>query len=74
MHDIVKIDGKVDLIRDMQSHAVISSSLEEINLYNNRKKLAQCRELELEKQKIEIDSLKEDMREIKVMLQALLKR
>jgi len=39
-----------------------------------RKKSAQDKELEFKKQKEEIDSLKEDMREIKVMLQALLKR
>jgi hypothetical protein len=74
MHETVKIDGKAHLIRDVESHAVINSSFEEINLYNMRKKSAQDKELEFKKQKEEIDSLKEDMREIKVMLQALLKR
>jgi hypothetical protein len=74
MHNIVQIEGNNGLIRDMSSHAILNTSSEQIDSYNSRKKVAQLRELELSKQKEEINSLKEDVKEIKAMLEALLKR
>lgn len=74
MRNIVQIEGNNGLIRDMSSHAILNASSEQIDSYNSRKKVAQLRELELSKQKEEINSLKEDVKEIKAMLEALLKR
>lgn len=62
----VKIDNEPNLIRDISNHAIISSA-QKINEYNARKKAMS------EKDK-EIQSLKNDVQEIKTMLQALMQR
>lgn len=55
------------MARDITSHAVVSISPDKVNDYYARRKIA-------ESQQKEIDVLKEDIQQIKSMLQALLQR
>lgn len=67
MHNLVKIENMKGLARDISSHAVISTSEEVFNDYHKRKSIAT-------KQQEEINAMKQDIGEIKSMLQALIKR
>jgi hypothetical protein len=67
MRNLVKIENMNGLARDTSSHAVISTSDEVFNDYHKRKSLAS-------KQQEEINAMKQDIGEIKSMLQALIQR
>lgn len=67
MHNLIKIENMNGLARDPSSHAVISTSDEAFRDYHKRKSLAA-------KQQEEIDAMKQDIGEIKSMLEALLQR
>lgn len=67
MRNLVKIENMNGLARDTSSHAVISTSDEVFNDYHKRKSLAS-------KQQEEINAMKQDIGEIKSMLQALVQR
>lgn len=74
MHDLVKIESMNGMARDISSHAVISTSTEAFEDYQRRKALAIERNSVLQKQQEEINALKDNLEEIKQMLQALIKR
>ena len=74
MHNLIKIENTTGLARDISSHAVISTSVEAFNDYHRRKALAMSKHDQFQKQQEEIDSIKQDISEIKSMLQALMKR
>lgn len=67
MLNFVEIDNQPGMARDISSHAVVSTDPKKINEYNARKAIAA-------QQAFEIDILKNDMKEIKSMLSALLQR
>lgn len=74
MHNLVKIDNMNGLARDISSHAVVATSKEAFDDYRKRKALASQRADEMKRQQEEIDKLKQDIGEIKNMLQELIKR
>lgn len=76
MHNqvLVQIENNNSLARDITSHAVIAVSADKANDYHARKKIAEAKASELARQQQEIDGLKNDIHEIKTMLQALLQR
>jgi hypothetical protein len=74
MHNLIKIESSNSLARDLSSHAVISTSKETFRDYHRRKTLAEQQMNESKKQQDEIDALKNDISEIKTMLQTLIKR
>ena len=74
MRNLVKIESMNGLARDLSSHAVISTSTEAYESYKMRKSIAAARNENYEKQQVEIDTMKQDISEIKSMLQALLQR
>jgi len=74
MHNFVQIETDSSLARDITSHAVINVSEEKVNEYKMKKKIAESRESLMLKQQSEIDSLKNDIYEIKTMIQTLIKR
>ena len=74
MHNLVQIENDNSLARDMSSHAVISMSPEKVDHYKARKKIAEQLALQNIRQQQEIDTLKDDIKEIKSMLHALLQR
>jgi hypothetical protein len=68
-----KVDGHESLIRDMSSHAIISTSNYEFEEYKKRRD-AQKRQIDIvNKQSDEIQELKNDMQEIKQLLKQLVK-
>jgi hypothetical protein len=74
MHNFVQIDDKPGLVRDMSSHAVISTNPEKVNDYFARKAAAVQKDKQLRDQQNEINELKTDIEEIKTMLRALMQR
>ena len=74
MHNLIQIETDKSLARDMSSHAVISMTPEKVDQYRARKKVAEQHALESARQQEEIDNLKDDIKEIKSMLHALLQR
>jgi glucan phosphorylase len=74
MHNIVEIEGDKTLARDISSHAVITVSPDKLNDYQARKRIAEQKASELALQQEEIEELKDDIKQIKSMLQALLQR
>jgi len=74
MHNVVQIEGDNSLARDISSHAVITMSDDKIKDYQAKRKIAESRESLMMSQQREIDTLKNDISEIKQMLQVLIKR
>lgn len=74
MHNLVQIENDKELARDISSHAVIAISSEKADSYRARRKVAEQQALEAHRQQQEIDNLKDDIKEIKTMLKALLQR
>lgn len=74
MHDLVQIQDNTELLRDIKSHAVIASSNDKVLDYKAKRLAAEQRDIILKQNQDEINSLKDDMREIKEMLNLLLKR
>jgi hypothetical protein len=68
-----KVEGHDSLVRDMSSHAIVSTDDEQFNAYQ-RKRLLEKKQKELiEHQAQEIESMKSDIQEIKHMLAQVLR-
>ena len=67
-----QVEGHNSLVRDMSSHAIISTDDAGYNAYKSRRELEKKRQATIEKQVQEIECLKNDMLEIKQMLSQLL--
>lgn len=74
MHNLVQIEDNTELLRDISSHAVLASSNKKILDYKAKKIAAEQQAAVLKQNQEEIVSLKNDMREIKEMINLLLKR
>ena len=60
----IKVEGHSHLVRDEESHAIINTDVEQYSLTMRRREM-------LRTQRDEINSLKEDMAEIKSLLKGL---
>ncbi len=74
MHNLIEIENNKELLRDVSSHAIVASSNKKILDYTAKKIAAEQQALILKQNQEEITSLKNDMREIKEMINLLLKR
>lgn len=74
MLNLVEIEDNRELLRDVSSHAVLASSNKKILDYKAKKIAAEQQAAVLRQNQEEIASLKNDMREIKEMINLLLKR
>jgi hypothetical protein len=74
MRNLVEIEDNNELLRDVSSHAIVASSNKKILDYKAKKIAAEQQAAILRKNQEEITSLKNDMREIKEMINLLLKR
>jgi hypothetical protein len=74
MLKLVEIEDNKELLRDVSSHAVLASSNKKILDYRAKKIVAEQQAAILKQNQEEIASLKDDMREIKEMINLLLKR
>lgn len=70
----VKVEGHTDLVRDMNSGAVISINSTEANNARERKHRQQLEEQEQKQLKSDVDQLKNDMSAIKDLLTKLVEK
>ena len=63
----IKVEGHANLVRDEESHAIINTDVEQYRLTMRRRQM-------LRTQKDEINSLKNDMSEIKTLLKELINK
>jgi hypothetical protein len=66
INQFAKVEGHESLMRDMSSHAILSTNENEYQAYRRSRDA-------IKRQSQEIQELKSDMQDIKEMLQALLK-
>jgi len=69
--DSLKVEGRTDLVRDMNSGAVISINSTEANSARQRKHRQQLEEQEQRELKSDVDQLKNDISAIKDLLTKL---
>jgi len=63
----IKVEGHANLVRDEESHAIINTDVKQYRLTMKRRQM-------LRTQKDEINSLKNDMSEIKTLLKELINK
>ncbi len=63
----IKVEGHTNLVRDEESHAIINTDVEQYRLTMRRRQM-------LRTQRDEINSLKNDMSEIKLLLKELINK
>lgn len=63
----IKVEGHTHLVRDEESHAIINTDVKQYRLTMKRRQM-------LRTQKDEINSLKNDMSEIKTLLKELINK
>ena len=63
----IKVEGHSHMVRDEESHAIINTDVEQYRLTMRRRQIMQT-------QRDEINSLKEDMAEIKSLLRGLVNK
>ena len=74
MSDYLKVQGHSNLVRDMNSNAIINKDKSAYNLAKRRAEEAQRQRDEIRGATREINNLKCEMHEIKSMLKTLLER
>ena len=74
MSDYIKVQGHSNLVRDVNSHAIINKDKNAYNLAKRRAEEAQKQRDEIRGATREINNLKCEMHEIKSMLKTLLER
>ena len=74
MSDYIKVQGHSNLVRDVNSHAIINKDKNAYHLAKRRAEEAQRQRDEIRGATREINNLKCDMHEIKSMLKTLLER
>jgi len=74
MSDYIKVQGHNNLVRDVNSHAIINKDKNAYNLAKRRAEEAQRQRDEIRGATREINNLKCEMHEIKSMLKTLLER
>ena len=70
MTKILKVEGREDLVRDTESKAILSTDLKKLQEHREKKEFFKS----LLSQKDDINTLKEEMSEIKALLQQIVKR
>lgn len=73
MQHFLKVQGHDGLVRDVTTKAIVNTNKSEYEEYMARRKEAESKQLEEQKQKEEINNIKSDISEIKQMLAILLK-
>ena len=63
----VKVEGHSDLVRDEMSHAIINTDMEQYRLIVSRREL-------MKSQKNEINTLKQEVTEIKFLLKEMIEK
>ncbi len=73
MIDIVKVQGHTNLVRDVNSNAIINTNQTEYQLYMKRIKVREKQSDQLRSAVKEINNLKSELREIKELVRKIVK-
>ena len=73
MSEFIKVDGHSNLIRDVNSNAIVNTNKSEYQLYMQRVKVREKQSDELRSAVKEINNLKKDIREIKELIREIVK-
>lgn len=71
---IVKVEDDLNLVRDVETGAILFNNTTQYHAYIEQRKKLLSRNNQIEQQKEEINSMKNDISEIRGMLTALLNR
>ena len=74
MNNQIPVEGKSGLFRDSESTAIINKDKKAYLAYMKRKKDAENKNLELDKMKEDLDSVKGELGEIKDLLSTLVQK
>jgi hypothetical protein len=69
-----KIDGHPDLIRDVETNAILNNNKNEYEKYLLTTQIKKTQQSKVEKIEEEVDTLKDDMAEIKELLKTVLSK
>tara|TARA_Y100001972_G_scaffold88434_1_gene108208 strand:- start:532 stop:753 length:222 start_codon:yes stop_codon:yes gene_type:complete len=73
MSEFVKVEGHTNLLRDVNSNAIINTNKTEYQLYMKRRKAREQQGDQLRNACKEINNLKNEIREIKNLLKEIVK-
>ena len=73
MSEFIKVDGHNNLVREVNSNAIINNDKNEFQLYMQRRKSRERQSDELRNAVKEINNLKKDIREIKNLIKQVIK-
>lgn len=71
---LLKVEGHDSLVRDASSNAIINNSKSDYSSFMRQKELFASRKQEIQEQTDDINNLKEELSEIKVLLKQLLEK
>lgn len=74
MHNVLKVEGSTSLVRDTNSGAILNIDKDEYNLYLARKRTLREQAAKIEQQNSEINSLRNEMSELKTLLKQLIEK
>jgi wobble nucleotide-excising tRNase len=72
MNQFLKVEGHASLVRDTTTGAILNNNRTEYEEYLDRKRKAEARESEISQHTEEINSMKNELSEIKKLLKELL--
>ena len=73
MVEYLKVEGNSSLVREVSSNAIINMNYSEYENYMKNRDIALARKTQLEQNTDEINNIKQDISDIKQMLQLLIK-
>lgn len=71
MKNYAKVDGHENLIRDLETNAIINTDSIAVNHYDNNKNLKKSQKKEIENLKNEVSNIKSSVEEIKDLLKKI---
>lgn len=74
INTLAKVEGHSSLVRDMSSHAIISTNEAEYQAYLSKRELEKKRQQLIAKQANQIEALQAEMSEIKQLLSMLINK
>ena len=73
MSDIIKVEGHTNLVRDVNSNAIINTNKTDYQLYMQRIKTRQKHNDKFKNAVREINNLKHELRDIKTLIKEIVK-
>ena len=72
MNDFLKVEGHASLVRDTATGAILNNNRTEYEEYLDRKRKAEAREAEISQHTEDINNIKNELSDIKMLLEQLI--